>query len=188
MRLLGREEIERRWIRNIQKRSDDESANLLISAYYDEIYIYSYKQTFDKETASDLTQDVFITMLRSIKIFDEKKASFRTWLYKIATNKIIDYKRRIRSNIVSLEDIEIPVEIEYHILAENKKLAEKIETYLSALPPERQEVFRMKVYGEYTFAQIADILQKPENTVKTLYYRLISQLRKEFEHEYSDAG
>ena len=178
---------ERQWIRDIQKRRAGDSADLLISAYYDEIYVYAYKQTHDKETAMDLTQDIFVAMLCSINLYDAGKSSFRTWLYKIATNKVIDFKRRARPGAVPLDDVEIPVDIDYEALSANRDLIAKIEGYVSCLAPERQEVFRLKVFGDLTFAQIADMLQKPESSVKSIYYRLISELRREFDDEYTDA-
>jgi len=182
------EPLEKQWIKQIQKRhnrkSGKEAANLLVSSYYDEIYRYAYKQTFGKDIALDLTQDIFIAALLSINQYDPKKAGFRTWLYKIATNKLIDYKRSYRNLTVSLDDAEIPVELDYPAIAENKILASKIEAHISRLSYEKQEIFRLKVYAGYTFAQIAGLLSMPENTVKTMYYRLLGELRKEFEGEY----
>lgn len=179
---------ELRKIKKIQKRRDGKCADSLVSDYYDEIYVYAYKQTLNKETALDLTQDIFIAALRSIDKYNPEKASFRTWLYRISVNKIIDFKRRSRHDMIALDEVEIPVEIDYQALVENKELFSAIDKYLSGLPFERQEIFRLKVFAEYTFAQIAGMLQKPESSVKTAYYRLISELRKEFSDEYTGAG
>ena len=67
-------------IQRLQKNGDEKSAELIISHYYHEIYCYMYKQTIDKEFAMDLTQEIFVSMLQTIKDFDPKKANFRTWL------------------------------------------------------------------------------------------------------------
>ena len=79
-----------RLIREIKKKNDRNSANELVSRYYDEIYIYAYKQLQEKELAMDMTQDIFIAVLNGLHSYDEKKASFRTWLYRLASNKITD--------------------------------------------------------------------------------------------------
>lgn len=84
---------EQRLILKIQRKGDRKAADCLIRLYYDEIFRFIRKQTSDEETALDLTQNIFISMLRTIAHYDPKKAGFRTWLYKIATNKTVDYFR-----------------------------------------------------------------------------------------------
>ncbi len=80
---------ETKWIRKIKLFGSSKDADSLVRAYYDEIYIFAARQISDKELARDLTQEIFISMLRSIASYQEKQSSFRTWLYRIATNKII---------------------------------------------------------------------------------------------------
>ena len=82
-------------IRKIKKKQNKEAAGLLIERYYREIYAYTYRQVACKELAMDLTQEIFILVLKGIRAFDEKKGSFRTWIYRIASNKITDYYRSL---------------------------------------------------------------------------------------------
>jgi len=177
---------------NREKIGFDRNVDHLIATYYDEIYIFAYKQTLQKEVALDLTQEIFIAMLKSLSRYDRRKASFRTWLYRIAANKIIDYKRsrtnRSRIAEVDIDEVNLLHDIDYAQIADNEKLAANIETYVSECDAARQEVFRLKIYGEYTFSEIAEITGRREATVKTLYYRLIRQIRKEFPHGYTNAG
>ena len=86
-------QTEQKLIKRIKKKQDKEAANTLISYYYKEIYAYVYRQTGNEELAKDLTQDIFIQILQKIAMFDHKKASFRTWIYRIASNKIYDHYR-----------------------------------------------------------------------------------------------
>ncbi len=178
------------WIDKLKRRQRSKEADLLISKYYDEIYIYAYKQTFDKELAMDLTQEIFIAMLRSVEFYDSSKASFRTWLYKIASNKIIDYRRSRQSReLLLLDDGEftVPCEINFEAVSENADLIARIEKHVSSFDALTQEIFRLRVYGEYPFAEIALITDLPEASVKTRYYRLVKNIRKEFEDEYTNA-
>jgi len=50
--------------------------------------------TGDSQDAEDLVQDVFIRVIKAAHSFDPTKASFRTWLYRIARNRCIDIKRK----------------------------------------------------------------------------------------------
>lgn len=177
-------------IEKLKRRQRSKEADKLISKYYDEIYVYAYKQILDKDLAMDLTQEIFISMLRSISLYDGGRASFRTWLYKIASNKIIDYRRSRQSReLLSFdsESFDVPVEPDFEKTLENSELIAKIEEYVSSFDSVNQEIFRLRVFGEYTFAEIAKISAMPEASVKTNYYRMIKKIRKEFEDEYSDA-
>ncbi len=96
---------ERKLIRKIKLFGSSKDADALVRLYYDEIYYFVAKQISDRDQACDLTQEIFISMLHSISSYQEKLASFRTWLYRIATNKIIDFRRKTVPQTISLEDM-----------------------------------------------------------------------------------
>lgn len=156
--------------------------------YYPEIYRYVLKQTSDKEVALDLTQSIFISMLQSIANFQKKQASFRTWLYRIATNKTIDYYRsRAREYKYRdwREDYDIAEEPGFDDAYEWKTLAASLHAYMHTFDVRSQQILRLKVYGEYTFGEIAGLLALPESTVKSKYFRLIKKVREAFQDEWS---
>ncbi|MFR1393145.1 RNA polymerase sigma factor [Flavonifractor plautii] len=82
-------EREQTWIRAIQRRNSREAAEQLIQSYYAEIYRFVYRQIGSKEDAMDLPQSIFIAVLHSLPSYQAERASFRTWLYRIAANKVI---------------------------------------------------------------------------------------------------
>ena len=89
-------ENEKRWIKRIKGNGSETAANELVSKYYKEMYAFIYKQTLNTELSLDLTQELFISILKSIQNYDSKKASFRTWLYKLASpssNSSISYAK-----------------------------------------------------------------------------------------------
>lgn len=171
-------------IKRIKKRNSKSSANELISKYYKEIYVYVYRQTSDKEISMDLTQEIFISMLRSLNNFDENKASFRTWIYRVATNKVVDYFRSKSYKYIavteSIEDIEVKDISDFTVRLEQKEDVEKIQGIVNNLSSDNQEIFRLKLFLESTFLEISEILKIPESTVKTKYYSIIKRVRKEF--------
>jgi RNA polymerase sigma-70 factor (ECF subfamily) len=126
-------------------------------------------------------------MLQTIARYDSRKASFRTWLYKIATNKIIDHHRsrsKLQNKILNLDDVEIPDERDFARRLENEELAESIQAHVGTFDTDTQRIFRLKIFGEYAFREIADMTGTPEATVKTKYYRMIKNLREEFGDDY----
>ena len=179
---------EKRLIYKIQRTGDRVAADTLIRQYYDEIYRYIYKQTSDEHTAMDLTQNIFVSMLKSISVYDRRKSTFRTWLYRIATNKTIDYfrSRRIEStHICHIEGMEIPYEDMFFSQIETKFLLSQVQEYVNLLDVTQQHIFRLKFFGEYTFEQIAVCMSLPESTVKSKYYRLLKSLKEEFKDDYN---
>jgi len=173
---------EQRLIRKI-KSGDQTAADTLVRSYYDEIYKFIRKQT-NEDTALDLTQEIFISLLKTISHYDPKKgAGFRTWLYKIATNKTIDYFRSRAARItetLSLDDVEPIDEADFTKQIANEDFAARVSDYVNNFPPETQKIFRLHIFGGYTFAEISEVVQLAEGSVKSKYYRLINKLRSEF--------
>lgn len=177
-------EQEQRWIRRIQRKQSTKDADALVRKYYNEIYAYAYRQVGSRENALDLTQEIFISVLRSLPTYDGSRASFRTWLYRVATNKIIDHRRRAVPPAVPLDELQLPDEQDFAGQVERQSVLAEIERYVSALDPDTQQVYRLRLYGEYTFPEIAAMLGQPEAAVKSRYYRLMQTLRKEFRDAY----
>ncbi len=181
-----KEQDEIKWIRNIRLFGSKKDADLLIRSYYDEIYRYVFRQLSGNADTYDLTQEIFISMLRSIKTYKKEQASFRTWLYRIATNKMIDYRRKKVPQTISLDEIETADENDFIQQIGQSELLHKIEVYVSCFPLNVQQVYRLHVYGDFTFEQISLSLNLSEGTVKSYYYRLQKKIRKEFYDEYRD--
>ena len=179
-----KEDIEQKWIRKIKIFGAKKEADLLVRTYYDEIYRYVCKQLYQNNDAYDLTQEIFISMLHSIKTYKKEQASFRTWLYRIATNKIIDYRRKRSPQVISLEETETVDETEFIKQIEQTDLLREIEQYVSHFLPLAQQIYRLHIYGSFTFKQIAEDLNISEATVKSHYYRLQKKIRKEFYDKY----
>ena len=162
-------EQESKWIRDIQRGGSRQAAERLVERYYDEIYIFVYRQTGHKEDAMDLIQNIFLAVLRALPSYDPRKAAFRTWLYRIAANKVIDARRRFRPVTTPLEEIELPVQEDFVSQIHDRELLERIEGYVSGLAPSLQAVFRLRLYGEQSFGEIAAALGQSEAAVKSQY-------------------
>ena len=181
---------ENKLIRKVKKYGDRQAANELVSCYYDEIYAFAYRQTTDVELSMDLTQEIFIAVLKGIETFDEKKATFRTWMYRIASNKITDYYRskyhRQQSVQVWTEDAEEPVssfDMEEEMLQKvyEEQLMQDVMAVIVGYGNEWVRIFQMKLFLDKTFEEIGTELGLSENTVKTRYYTMLRKLRKEMQ-------
>ena len=182
----NRKQQEQKWINGIRLFGSKKDADQLVRSYYDEIYIFVFRQINDEEKALDLTQDIFISMLQSISAYKRQMASFRTWLYRIATNKVIDYRKKYVPVAVDIEEIEAIEPYDFVETWMQGELLKKIEKYVCKYQVFIQQIFRLHIYGDYTFAEISRIVEMPEATVKTKYYRLMKDIRKEFADEYRE--
>jgi len=174
----------KRWIRRIKHSSDKKSANELVSHYYDEIYGYVYKRVDGKETALDITQEIFVSSLQGMKSYDAKKSSFATWLYKIASRRIADYYR----SKAYQEDrvLELPEGMgdqvqDFACDGVDRLELEEIYDFIDHLEEDGRNIFKLKVFEGCTFKEIGERLNIPESTVKTVFYRTQRLVRIKFD-------
>ncbi len=136
--------------------------------------------THHKETAEDLTSNTFMKALTNIENFDENKASFKTWLYTIARNTVIDHYR-MQKETVDLEDawgIHTGENIERDTDMQMK--IESVQKYMEILSPAQREVVLLRVWGGHSFAEIAEITGKTEAACKMSFKRTMEKLRSDF--------
>lgn len=173
---------EKKLIKSILK-GDGGSANELIKHYYKEIYAYVYRQTSSKENSMDITQEIFISVLNTLHTFDSKKASFRTWLYAVASNKIYDYYRSRKVIFEPFDISELEIADEYNLIqnVETRETAKEAMRILLQQDKQLQQIVCLKIFSSLTFREIGQTMHLNENTVRTKYYAVLSKLRRELE-------
>ncbi|MFE8703099.1 sigma-70 family RNA polymerase sigma factor [Cytobacillus sp. FJAT-54145] len=141
--------------------------------------IYSYVK--DWGIASDLTQEVFITVYEKLDTF-QRRSSFKTWIFTIAVNRSKDYlKSWHHRNMVMNEkvfffkkDTEKSPEAKMVEDAENSELL----SIIWSLPVKYREVFLLHYYQDLSLQEIAETLKIPVSTVKTRLYRGQEKVKK----------
>lgn len=173
----------------IQARDGNRPAfEQLIECYQGDIYRLIYYRIRTRMDAEDLTQDVFVRAFRSIARIREP-LKFRSWLFRIAVNRVNDYlrKKRVRSIFKSSDegadvqpvttDFQDPPEALEQVLKEDFwRLVERISKKLSKM---EREVFMLRFLDNLNINEIAQILKKSESTVKTHLYRALAKFKKE---------
>lgn len=167
-------------------RGNKHAASLLIEAYYNDIYRYAYRRCGNTNDAMDLTQDIFISALQALPTFDPSKAAFKTWLYRIATNRVIDMQRH--QGVLTFVSMNIENDMsdigDTEQWLENSVLAGDINAFVLKMDKECARIFHLRFYMDLTFDDIANALQMPAATIKTKYYRMIKRVREEYDGEY----
>jgi RNA polymerase sigma-70 factor, ECF subfamily len=170
------------------KNGDKEVFKSLINRYATPLYNFTARLT-NRNDASDIVQEIFIKVWKNINHFDERKASFKTWIFTIAKNTATDFLRKKRNLLFS--DIKnsdedansfienIPDEkILPDVALEKLEDKEFLNELLNKLNLGYREILVLHYQEEMTFSEISKILNKPLNTVKSQYRRAIMELRK----------
>ncbi|MEW6577570.1 MAG: RNA polymerase sigma factor [Chloroflexota bacterium] len=131
--------------------------------------------------AEDVTQDIFIAVIRSIRQF-EHTARFSTWLYTIVNRHIADFYRRgshsYASMTVPLADVESQLfdSPDAHERSDERALIQRV---FGHLPEHYQEIILMRFADGLTFAEIAKLRGQSPEATKSLYRRAMEALRSE---------
>ncbi len=147
---------------------------------------FFHRLSGDIEKARDLRQELFYKLVRVLPRYDRRKASFNTWLYRMARNLAIDklYRKR-RLNTESLDEthedrIPLGAEMEFpRRSAARGELQDALSEAVSGLPELDRTIIALKHDEELTFEEIAKTVGIPVSTVKSRLYRSFERLRQE---------
>lgn len=157
------------------QNGDTTAFNLLVERWQDKIHRFVYRYLPDIDEANEITQKTFIKAYQRIDTLEEAR-KFSPWIYKVANNLCLDeLKRAGRKRAVPLELNRFEQKSNKTPVTdfENKELADLLNRALMQLPDEQRSVVILKQYEDLTFREIAEILEEPENTIKSrMYYGL----------------
>jgi RNA polymerase sigma factor (sigma-70 family) len=152
----------------------------LLGRYRDAIYFMLLKMVNNAVDAEDLTIEAFGKAFKSIHQYAPNFA-FSTWLFKIATNNAIDFIRKRRANLISIdqshdEEGSIHVSIqdnepdpEESII--NQQKVKMMRSIVSKLKPRYRRLIELRYFSEYSYEEISEELDLPIGTVKAQLFR-----------------
>lgn len=160
---------DRKYIDRFQS-GDYEGFNMLYEKYIDRIFAFIYRKTSDRELAEDITSQVWIKVLKSLEYFGEKEnAGFKSWLYCVANNTVIDHYRTKRETIDIQNITEVWISDEFANELDNKDKLEDVLQYMKSLKPLEREIVTLRIWDDMSYKQIAKIVwKKPDNCKKIL--------------------
>lgn len=149
--------------------SEEEFEKIYIR-YFNDVFLFLKKISKDESIAEEITSETFFKAMRSIDNF-HGEADVRVWLCQIAKNCYFSYLKK-QQRIENIDDIDLPDNkdtIEEQILKQYDAM--QVHLLLHNLAEPYKEVFMLRVLGELSFKQIADIFQKTDNWACVTYHR-----------------
>ena len=155
-------------LKTLQTAQSEESMRALYRTYGPELYGFAVSALGDRGQAEELVQEVFTRVWRKAETFDPSRASFRTWLYGIARNAIIDLKRRaaVRPSLATHE-VDPDERGTTDKALEQALLRWQVGAALERLTPEHRQVIRLAHFQGLTLREIAERTGLPLGTVKS---------------------
>jgi len=156
----------------------------LLDRYKDAIYFMLLKMVNNKSDAEDLTIEAFGKAFKNIHQYTPNYA-FSTWLFKIATNNCIDFIRKKKGNLVSIDQaVDDPESTSSsqtaHLQSSNLDPEEQlikeqniklIQDVVGKLKPRYRKLIELRYFREYSYEEIAEELNLPIGTVKAQLFR-----------------
>jgi RNA polymerase sigma-70 factor, ECF subfamily len=169
------------------KQGKDKAFDALFQMYQRRIFNLSLRMLGDPEEASDLTQDIFVKLYRSVHQF-RKQSSFYTWLYRIAINTCKNRLEKTRRQAQfetayddGLEATQSHINSSSNAPLESVQRLETREAILNAvskLPEKAKTILILKDFQSFNYEEISQILECSTGTVKSRLSRARAQLRE----------
>ena len=156
------------------KRGNHSDFSILVDRYKNKAFSLLKRMLKNEMEAEEILQDSFLKAFNGLKSF-KQESKFSTWFYRIVYNtaltKLSSKKRKIESEMTSVEDhLELESKADYNIM-EQKNISEIINSLIEKLPGKYSSVINMFYLNGMSCEEIAEITSTSVSNVKVLLYR-----------------
>jgi RNA polymerase sigma factor (sigma-70 family) len=163
------------------KNGDLQQASLLFERYHKRIFNFLARMTMDREAAEDLTQNVFLRLIKYRNSYKEG-SKFHSWIYQVARNVFSDHYQSVKNKKADFVDVEKMVDRmadndESERMDEQEKLLHRSMTLLSE---EQRELLVLTRFQHMKYEEVAAIMNTTVANVKVKVHRAIGKLREHY--------
>jgi len=168
-------------------QGDEDAFRRLFDLHRDKVFNLAYRYTGSHADAEEISQDVFLKVYKKAASF-RQEARFTTWLYRITVNTCLNFKRRKKIPIESLDQMQepgpgfqepaAPRSENPEEIYKRRKRAELVRHALDQLPSKQRIAFIMGKFDGYSYDEISKVLGINTNAVAALMHRAKEQLKK----------
>ena len=158
-----------------KKEQQLEILEKLVEANQDYLFRFAYFRVGSREVAEDIVQNVFLKLIENCIDLSLMKSP-RMYLFKMVSNRCIDYQRRETIHHVPLDEVKGLIDEGEEDVALRQEY-ERIVALLDNIPFEQAEIIRMNTSDNLSFVEIAELLDLPVSTVKSRFVYGVNKVR-----------
>jgi len=150
---------------------------------FDRVYAYIARRVRDRNDAEDLTSEVFHQAFAGLPRFEWRGVPFAAWLFKIASNAIIDRSKRAAKEREVPAILDLPSEVSPQEIESEIEQRARLFQLVDRLPVDQRRVIGMRFAEEKSIREIAHEIGRSEGAVKQLQFRALQNLRAQLSDE-----
>ncbi|WP_081712199.1 RNA polymerase sigma factor [[Clostridium] dakarense] len=163
-------------------KENESAMEILVKRHYDLVHSFIYRNTSDYNISYDITQEVFIKMMKNIQKYNEDKGNFKSWILKITVNSTKDYFKsreyKQRQNNQDIVKLNLEDKLNVVDILSKKEDVIKIKQAIEDLPHLQKQAIILKYYNDLKINEISRVTGDNENTIKSRLFNGIKNLKK----------
>lgn len=161
------------------RRGDPQAVAEIYETYQPAIFRYLYYRLGNTAEAEDLTAEVFVRLVTNIHGYEERGRPLLAWLYTIAHNRLANHRRHADYlQMLPLDEALDAVDGPANDGADWRLAQHEIKAALDQLTEPQRQVVWLKFMEGYSNAEVAAVVGRDENAVKSLQHRALAAMRR----------
>lgn len=162
----------------------DKAFEKLYSEYYLRVFRYAWKKVRNSDDAADLAQTAFCYCYQHFEEYDERRASFGTWVFLVLNSRIKNYYRDRKSSVHLDEVIDIlPDETDFDHAIELEEMRDRLLDALNACTPVQAEIVLSRYFQKQNTRDISLRMGLSEVNVRTQLSRALKKMKDYLEQQ-----
>lgn len=153
----------------------------LYKQHKDSVYRFFFRSTMNSHKAEELTQETFLRAFKGIGKF-RGESSLKTWIFKIARNIQLNDLKKKSNHLEEFVDTTEVFPNQYNQY-ENLEKQIIIQRVLNNMKEQEQTFILLRDFQDFSYAEIAEILNENEGKVKIGIYRARKKFKKLYQEE-----
>lgn len=161
----------------LAQQGDNDAFGDIYSLFLDDIYRFVYFKVSSEEV-EDITENIFIKAWQKIHLYNKGGGNFRSWVFSIARNTVIDHYRT-KKQATSLEEVgEIADDSTSPSWSTEQSLNKEIlQAAIAQLPENYREIITLKFVNELSNEEIEAVTKRQQASIRILQFRGLKKLR-----------
>ena len=164
----------------------EEAFRGIVDAYTERLYWHIRRFLCSHEDSNDLLQEIFIKIWAALPTF-RGEARLYTWLYRIATNEVLNHLRKQKLKaLISFDNASAILErkIDEDIYFNGDELQRELHTAIQRLPEKQRIVFSLRYFDEMKYEDISEITDTSVGALKASYHHAYNKIKEDMQKKF----